>query len=494
MTGRSRLAALWSGPWRTAVVVALGVAVALLGAVAWRQKHGGIWRTHPERSDAAPAPIPYVNWVPVSAKDRGKAGTTLHDKKRAYRGYNLYVRKPDAVALLVDMDGEVVHRWSSRVGQPPRGTRTLNWRGWQLARMLPNGDLLAVVPRRALLKLDFRSHVVWKTDLPIHHDVAVGRDGTIYALVQAPRQVEIDGRKRTILDEGWAVLTPDGKEKERVWFSDVFLKDEGLARMLSDVARRRAKALDRVGLAKLIARRVASSEDGELGGDTKLGPDDVARLTRLVDNGTWDGDTFDALVLLRLVPTNPFDVLHLNAVFPLDTDVAGLGKAGDLLFSFRSHDLLLVVGGADHRPGWRWGPGELLGQHNPSVLADGKVLVFDNGNNPNEPGKRDHSRLVEVDPVTKKITWSYEASSPRDFFAPAEGGCQGLPNGDVLVADEAGRAFEVSRDKEIVWEYYNPRFDETGKRRAGLYRIERIAPDIVEPLLGGSGSRLHDAP
>jgi hypothetical protein len=48
---------------------------------------------------------------------------------------------------------------------------------------------------------------------------------------------------------------------------------------------------------------------------------------------------------------------------------------------------------------------------------------------------------------------------------------------------ETGRAFEVTRAGKIVWEYFNPKLDASKKSRAGFYRMERLPPSIVEPLL-----------
>jgi len=85
-----------------------------------------------------------------------------------------------------------------------------------------------------------------------------------------------------------------------------------------------------------------------------------------------------------------------------------------------------------------------------------------------------------VDLAAGAVVWSYEASPPSSFFTPSEGGCQPLPGGHVLVTDSSkGRAFEVTRDRRIVWEYANPTLTAGGQRRSGIYRMIRVPPEAL---------------
>ena len=40
----------------------------------------------------------------------------------------------------------------------------------------------------------------------------------------------------------------------------------------------------------------------------------------------------------------------------------------------------------------------------------------------------------------------------------------------------------MTREGEVVWDFYNP--DRGPEGRAAIYRLTRIAADLVEPLLG----------
>jgi hypothetical protein len=44
-----------------------------------------------------------------------------------------------------------------------------------------------------------------------------------------------------------------------------------------------------------------------------------------------------------------------------------------------------------------------------------------------------------------------------------------------------GRAFEITREGEIVWEWLNPAVK--ANRREQIYRMDRYPPEMVEPLL-----------
>ena len=115
--------------------------------------------------------------------------------------------------------------------------------------------------------------------------------------------------------------------------------------------------------------------------------------------------------------------------------------------------------------------------HHASLLENGNILLFDNGTS------RKYSRVLEVNPGTEKIEWEYKAPNPESFYSETRGAAQRLPNGNTLITEShKGRVFEVTPDKEIVWEFYNPQIqtvrnkktDKKEKKRATIYRMSRI--------------------
>ena len=101
-------------------------------------------------------------------------------------------------------------------------------------------------------------------------------------------------------------------------------------------------------------------------------------------------------------------------------------------------------------------------------MNNGSILVFDNGT------RRMRSRVLEVDPTTGKIAWSYSAA---DFFTRLRGAAQKLPNGNVLATEsDSGHAIEVTPAGKVVWEFWNPDVrNSAGKKpeRAAIYRLMR---------------------
>jgi hypothetical protein len=81
------------------------------------------------------------------------------------------------------------------------------------------------------------------------------------------------------------------------------------------------------------------------------------------------------------------------------------------------------------------------------------------------------SRVLEIDPVTLELVWSY--SNPR-FFSTNISSSQRLPNGNTLItAGAGGRIFEVTREGAIVWEYMYRLFSGVNSSNA-VYRAYRI--------------------
>jgi uncharacterized protein (UPF0248 family) len=131
---------------------------------------------------------------------------------------------------------------------------------------------------------------------------------------------------------------------------------------------------------------------------------------------------------------------------------------GDILASYRPTSTVIRISRDTGKIVWKLGPPMLAGQHAPTLLPSGNVLIFDNGVHRLDDSLP-FSRVIEVNPVTKEIVWRYQDKPAWNFFSPRMGNAQRLPNGNTLV-DEAsfGRFFEVTTEGDIVWEYVNPFF------------------------------------
>lgn len=166
---------------------------------------------------------------------------------------------------------------------------------------------------------------------------------------------------------------------------------------------------------------------------------------------------------------------HLNSL--------ELTPTGDWLLSFRLTDTVVRVDGQTGDVRWRWGPGVLSHQHHAQWLDNGNVLIFDNGCHRREAPS--FSQIVEVDPETSEIAWTYKAQPILAFYSFMVSGCQRLANGNTAITEGAtGRIFEVTKDGETVWEYVSPWLMESRFGPAtAVFRSYRIAAD--DPRLAG---------
>jgi len=279
---------------------------------------------------------------------------------------------------------------------------------WFHVAPLPEGALLVSVSDQRLMKLDRRSNLVWSVRARFHHDNWIDDDGRIYALVRREDRIPaIDPDVDCVVD--WVeVLSPDG-----------------------DV-------LDELSVLDAIRRSP------------------YAYLLPLSEVGTLDRDD------------GAIDVLHTNHVEVFDghlADRSPLFARGNLLLSLRALSAVVILDGKTHEVLWLWGPNNLLYQHDPTLLDNGHLLIFDNGI------KR--SRIVELDPLTERIVWRYTAD---DLFSRSRGSVQRLPNGNTLITEtNTGYVFEVTPEGERVWTFADPHFTPDG-RRAAIWRMRRFAP------------------
>lgn len=169
------------------------------------------------------------------------------------------------------------------------------------------------------------------------------------------------------------------------------------------------------------------------------------------------------------------------------------------LASMRSISTVAIIRKSDGEIIWRSPKGMLNGQHDPTLLANGNILVFDNGlDRIPAPFTMYGSRAVEINPKTNKMVWQFDGGTgvidKVKFNSPIVGGAQRLPNGNTLITDGArGHLFEVTQKGELVWDFVSTYTTEkTGAfpntflfktRRYGESEInwpERLAPSLSQ--------------
>ena len=175
---------------------------------------------------------------------------------------------------------------------------------------------------------------------------------------------------------------------------------------------------------------------------------EIDRKTKAV---VWEWCTFDHLdVDIDIIgPLHPRDRwTNLNAITMM--------QDGNLLVSFRCINTIAIIERSTNNIIWRWGADEIAGQHNPTLLENGNILLFDNGAHRNYT-TIDYSRVIEVNPNTNQIEWEYKEDPPFDFNSFICSGAQRQKNGTTLICEALkGRIFEVTQEGDIVWEFHSP--------------------------------------
>ncbi|MFT4326059.1 MAG: arylsulfotransferase family protein [Candidatus Woesearchaeota archaeon] len=165
---------------------------------------------------------------------------------------------------------------------------------------------------------------------------------------------------------------------------------------------------------------------------------------------------------------NSFQVIPKNVLEKENSSF----KAGNWLISARHGSLIFIIDKDTQKIVWSLSykdiKNHLEGQHAVQMLENGNILMFDNGR------YRGWSRIIEINPITKEIMFEYKA---KDFFSLSRGYVQKLPNDNYLITEsEKGRIFEITKDKELVWEYYhpkqqnNPQYPQSQGKRDWIYR------------------------
>ena len=386
---------------------------------AWEGGLIGIIETASEGEAANLRTLPYASWAPIGKSGR-KQGVTRFIQRRSFSGLNLYNTRDQAKAILIDMQGKVVHSWE---GKNPAV------REWHYVLPARDARHIFVISKDQLLaKIDWDSAEVWSRPGGYHHDVSEAPDGRLFAVSRAGRVIQWRGESFPILDDYVEVLTAEG----------------GAVKSLS--------------VFDLVRPYVPESL-------LQQARQEAARL------GLINSPPSPAAARPEIKEESPFDILHTNAASFLTHAARAHCRPGDLLVSVREINLVACIDWEKEKIVWSWGPGELEKQHHPTLLSNGNILIFDN---------RSHhppSRVVEVNPHSGAIEW--QAGPPElRFFSFSRGAAQRLPNGNTLVTiSDNGRAVEITRSGEIVWEFYNPdlQFNNKGKatHRAAMYRMVR---------------------
>ena len=349
-------------------------------------------------------PVDQQTWRRVA-----RTGLTALDQDKACPGYFVYSPyngdgEGKGLTLLCDINGNELHRW-----YPP--TPPGSW-----GYLLPNGNLFYMakseqinegsMPATAfvggwLVELDWDSNIVWEHLNPAqHHDARRTNSG------------------------GAMFLTLE------VMPTDLVRREQG-------------GQLD---------SSMEADHEGGITETTHMWADHIIEVD--TNRKTiWNWHAYEHLSIDKHIITEGeprHEWSHGNTVVPIGDD--------KVLASFRNISTVMMIDKLSGNILWEIGEDIISRQHDPSLLPNGNILIFDNG----ERRKNDvriFSRVVEINPDNGQVAWEYRDTPYFNFYSSRISGARRMHNGNTLITEGMfGRMFQVTPSGEVVWEYINPYF------------------------------------
>ena len=421
-------------------------------------------------------------------------GTTIYNPEICFNGYTLMpIKKVGAV--LIDMNGKVVKVWKNFQGFPNK----LLPGGYVMGSLGIRDGAFSYQDQTDLAQLDWDGNVVWKFD---HKDYIEDEGHEPRWMARQHHDYQREGNPVGYYVPGMECKTDSGNTLI-LCHSDLYNKRISDKRLLDDTI----IEVDWEG--HIVWKWTVSEHFNELGfsqaAKNVLFRNPNQHFTQTGEMSDW---------------------MHINSMSTL-----GPNKwydQGDerfhpdnIIWDARESNIMAIISKETGKIVWKIGPdfteskelrkiGQIIGQHHCHMIpkglpGEGNILIFDNGGwagygipdrmsvDGTKVDIRDHSRVLEINPTTLKLEWSFKGSDLKEgmmsiventtFYSQLISAAQRLPNGNTLITEGCFcRLFEVTPEKEIVWEYRAP-FDEVAHPM--IYRAYRYpysyVPQLEEP-------------
>jgi hypothetical protein len=385
----------------------------------------GRWRRDPNSSPPANTPeqeqalreLAAIGYLSGSQLASSVGGVTRHDTERVSNGLNLVVSGHAPEAFLMDMAGETLHSWSCSIEE-----------AWPKV----DHDRYAEIHGERLDQFWRRAHV-WD-------------NGDLLAIFDGIGVIKLDKNSNIL----WS--------HENGAHHDVSEASDGRLFLLTRRAHVNASYNDQQPILEDYV--TVLSAEGEL-------LKEVSVLAAF-ENSAYS----DLLMRLR----RQGDILHTNTIELIERDDFGRDlpwQRGSVLLSILFMNTVCTLDLETESITWAE-PNRWRLQHQPTILPSGNLLVFNNHAAPTSSG------VIEFDPVARRDVWAYYGDADQPFWTDTCGSSQRLANGNTLVTEsDPGRAFELTPQREIVWEYLNPhRAGDNDEFIATLFEIVRLDTDF----------------
>lgn len=393
-------------------------------------------------------------------------GTTVYDPEKCWNGYTVFPAK-DMGAVLIDMSGRVVQIWKGLHGFPNK----LFPGGYVLGHTGERNPRFGYQDQLDLVQVDWDGNVVWKFNKyerikdPRQKPQWMARQHHDYQREGNPVGYYVPGMD-PLVDRGNTLIVCH-KNHRNPNITDKLLLDDTIIEVTWE--------------GKIVWEWICADHFDEMGFSEEA-KNTLYRHPSMKPN------------------LNVGDWMHINSMSTLGPNRWYDGgderfHPDNIIWDGRQTNIIAITDKKTGKIVWQIGPdytatpelralGQIIGQHHAHMIprglpGEGNILVYDNGGwagygAPN-PGSvtghnnalRDHSRVLEFDPVTLNLLWKYTPSeagflTPMNsfkFYSGLISSAQRLPNGNTLITEGAdGRIFEVTPEHELVWEYVSPYF------------------------------------
>ena len=385
----------------------------------------------------------------------------ITNEPEAFQGYTLYTPLRSTETYLLNMEGEVVHQWSSDY-----------WPS-NSAYLLTNGNLLRTAKERGnemfgdrgpsggrIQLFGWGGNLIWdyvysNEHHHQHHDIEPLPNGNVLILAW----------ERVTKEEAIAAGRNPDTIHQKGMFPDTIVEVKRTGRTTGEIVWRWSAwdhLIQDFDPSKPNYGNVADHPERL---DVNLNP--RPRSDWMHTNSIDYNPNLDQIII-NPRSFNEFLVIdHSTTTEEAKGSTGGrAGKGGDILYRWGNP--------ANYGAGTR-DDQQFFQQHDarwiqPGQPGAGNITVF---NNQAGQSRGDYSSVDEINPPlvrngTYRITegkafepskpaWSYVAEPPTDFYSSFISGAERLPNGNTLICSGAeGIFFEVTPEGKTVWEYHNP--------------------------------------
>jgi hypothetical protein len=403
---------------------------------------------------------------PLLIRAQETLGLTLATEGN-YQGYTFFSPFSGTKAYLVGPCGKLVNEWD-RGTRPGLAAYFLdNGLVFRTYKITPQGPFTSASNAGGLELVDWNNNTIWSYEINTptqlsHHDAVYMPNGHIlvltWELVYTDELIALGRNPSEIAPQGfmWSErileLEPVGNNDANiVWewqIKDHYIQDFDPTKQNYGTIASHPERFD-INLPELASSNSNSSRD-------------------------WNH--FNAIDYNPFLDQIVISVRNSDEIWILDhstttEEAAGssggrYGKGGDLLYRW-GNAAAYQRGEAEDQ--------KLFGQHGvhwirEGLQDEGKILIYNNGNG--RPGP-DFSTVEVLLPTQNNdggypqpdtepfgppaAEWSYGGLAEEYFYSPYLSNAQRLPNGNTLVnAGSPGQIFEITPDKEKVWEYIIP--------------------------------------